>query len=173
MPETIDYIVFTYRKEDLFRRLNRGIVDKCDWDQLIEDAKTLCCESSLSQILRYYDHYHIGDMGHVDFQEEQSYAIPERIVEPKAVITGFPSGKWTRQYQLTLWRDGLSDLMNKLGRETFDALFLKAKLVSLDRDGVDIKLPDDQTKQLMGDHIVEIQEVFGKIMDTGNFEVRL
>lgn len=54
---------FLDQKNNLFRWLNQGIVIKAEWDNTIREAEELGLEASKHQLLRYYQHYRIGELG--------------------------------------------------------------------------------------------------------------
>ncbi len=60
------YQSFADRKQALFSLLDTGVIVKSEWDALINDARNLHCDSSVAQLERYYQHYHIAEMGTVE-----------------------------------------------------------------------------------------------------------
>ena len=54
---------FLARKQKVIRWLDEGIVIRTEWDNLLAEADQLGMEASRKQLLRYYQHYHIGDLG--------------------------------------------------------------------------------------------------------------
>lgn len=54
---------FLERKSKIFQWLDQGIVVKAEWDNILREAEQLGMEASKHQILRYYEHYRIAELG--------------------------------------------------------------------------------------------------------------
>ncbi|MEN6572060.1 MAG: DnaA N-terminal domain-containing protein [Anaerolineaceae bacterium] len=148
LVNTIDAVEVSARKVALLSLLDRGIVIKKEWDDLLRDLRIAGLTESLAQLLRYYKHYRIDQMGMplpepLFKQEENPEPEPElTIVRAQTYSAGPQDSEYIPwRESLKIWNQAITELRKsgKIPNADFDTWIRSLRPAKMETGHVTIK----------------------------------
>lgn len=155
------------RKMALLALLNRGIVVKAEWDDLLRDLRNAGSKEVLAQLQRYYQHYRIGDMGK-DLPEPLFEQEEEPEPEPVNVCAQTSRAAFSTEYipwreSLKVWYQALTELRKsgKIPPADFDTWIRSLRPGKMETGHITIKAINKFCKAWVEEHaLYQLREVF-------------